>query len=435
MEELETLAAIYPELDYDPATLSGSLEIGVSFDEPISVVFGDTDTQQLKNLPPVLLFFALAEGYPEEKPPQIDLQCAWMTQKQKDTLHDSLMQLWGTLKDDSTMFACVDLIKEHVETLEQPVRVHERHKTQLLNHDTYADKAHFETVSFVCSICQETRKGGVCTQLACSHVSCTECLAEYYSTCITQGYIEMVHCVEVDCKEALQQEQLLELVGSDSFERYQKLVVKKRLERDPNSVECPRTNCDTLVFRKAGEYMGRCSRCKYTFCVNCRKAWHGTYRGCVVDTPPDKLLRHYMEDAEDEEKKDIEYKWGKANIEMHVKRLEREEEDDKLFQKAMEEAHIISCPHCKVPIEKSDGCNKIKCVVCFASFCFLCGVSLDPRDPYAHYKDKVDNGDGGPCAGKLFEGITEEELERRAQLAMLGQAEDDDNWDAYQIGG
>lgn len=45
MEELETLAAIYPELEYDTDTLSGSLEITASFEEPVKVVFGDADTQ------------------------------------------------------------------------------------------------------------------------------------------------------------------------------------------------------------------------------------------------------------------------------------------------------------------------------------------------------------------------------------------------------
>lgn len=437
MEELETLAAIYPELEYDTDTLSGSLEIAVSFDEPVKVVFGDAEQTQheIRNLPPVLLFFALPEGYPETKPPQFDLQSLWMTDTQLDKLTTALIHQWEQVKDDSTLFACVDLIRAQVESLSsepQPLKFATNLKSNILNHDVYADKEHFATMTFTCSICQETRKGAVCTQLACSHVSCTACLSDYYSTCITQGYIEMVHCVEVECKEPLSQEQLLEIVGKESFERYQKLSHKKRLEKDPNSVTCPRTNCDTLVFRKPGEYMARCTRCRYAFCVNCRKAWHGTYRGCVIHVPPDALIKHYLDEADEDEKRDIEFTWGKANIETHVRRLEHMEEDEKLFRDAMKEANIIACPQCTVPIEKADGCNKIKCAHCLAAFCYLCGTPVSSEDPYAHWRDK--DGDGGDCYGRLFEGITEEELERRAQLAMVGIVEEDENenWQAYE---
>ncbi|KAG5357773.1 Translation termination inhibitor protein [Yarrowia sp. B02] len=419
MEELETLAAIYPELEYDEATLSGSLEIKAAFDA-VEVQFDTKHT--VRHLPPVLLFFALPEGYPETKPPQFAPQCEWVDEEHTRQLCSDLEELWETLKDESTLFACVEMVRERVDDLfglPQPLRLPEHLKNTILSHDTYADREKFAGMSFACSICQETRKGAVCTQLSCSHVACTACLQEYYSSCITQGQVELVHCVEVECKEPLEQEQLLEIVGQDSYDRFQKLLVKKRLEKDPNSVDCPRTNCDTLVFRKPGEYMARCSKCRYTFCVNCRKAWHGTYRGCVIDVPPDELLKHYL-DADDEEKRDIEVTWGKANVETHLRRLERSEEDDKLFRKAMKEANIVACPQCTVPIEKSDGCNKIKCAFCLAAFCFLCGVSVASNDPYAHWRDE-----GGECYGRLFEGITEEELQRRGELAMMGVVEDD----------
>lgn len=77
MEELETLAAIYPELEYDTDTLSGSLEITASFEEPVKVVFGDADTQhEIRNLPPVLLFLHYQRATRKQnRPSSISSRC------------------------------------------------------------------------------------------------------------------------------------------------------------------------------------------------------------------------------------------------------------------------------------------------------------------------------------------------------------------------
>lgn len=435
--ELETLAAIYPELEYSVDTLSGSLQINATFDKPIQVIFSNTngatsddtlgesrpDTHAVSNLPPLTLYFTLPPDYPESAAPEVDVHCLWLSESHKSKLLDTLNEEWLALKDDS-LFVYIDLIRDQIERVFSqsiPLELPTSLLSQILAFDASADQEHFSQLSFPCSICQVTKKGTHCTQLdVCSHVCCTPCLKEYYGSCITQGYIEMVHCVDPECKEPLSQDQLLVLVGSTSFERYKSLVHKKKLEKDPNSVICPRTNCDTLVFRKKGDYMARCSKCRYAFCVNCRKAWHGSYRGCVMDVPPDEVLLHYMDEATDEEKLDLDHKWGKANLEIHVKRILATEEDERLFRKAMQEAKIWPCPRCEVPIEKADGCNKITCPLCNVFFCHLCGSIVPDKDPYSHYREE-----GTPCFGKMWEGITEEELERRAHLAMMGEFEEE----------
>ena len=62
--------------------------------------------------------------------------------------------------------------------------------------------------------------------------------------------------------------------------------------------------------------------------------------------------------------------------------------------------HAQHCPHCRAPIEKNDGCNKITCWRCETNFCWLCGTKLPKQNPYSHF-----NVRGGKCYGALFEGV------------------------------
>jgi hypothetical protein len=42
--------------------------------------------------------------------------------------------------------------------------------------------------------------------------------------------------------------------------------------------------------------------------------------------------------------------------------------------------------YCRIPIEKSEGCNHMQCIHCKTHFCYSCGESVDPNDLEAHYK-------------------------------------------------
>jgi len=44
------------------------------------------------------------------------------------------------------------------------------------------------------------------------------------------------------------------------------------------------------------------------------------------------------------------------------------------------------CPKCKVPVNRSMGCNHMQCTQCRTHFCYRCGIQMDAQDPYAHFK-------------------------------------------------
>lgn len=55
-------------------------------------------------------------------------------------------------------------------------------------------------------------------------------------------------------------------------------------------------------------------------------------------------------------------------------------------EEKMAEAVLRRCPKCKKPYERTEGCNHIKCP-CGTHSCYLCGMELDKKRPYDHYKD------------------------------------------------
>lgn len=98
-----------------------------------------------------------------------------------------------------------------------------------------------------------------------------------------------------------------------------------------------------------------------------------------------------MDSNDDEEKQQIEIRYGKSVIKRLV--------DGYLEEKANAEwidEHSTGCPSCGVRVEKSVGCNHMTCQRCQAHFCFRCGTSLK-GNPDAHFQAP------GPCFNRLFD--------------------------------
>jgi len=92
--------------------------------------------------------------------------------------------------------------------------------------------------------------------------------------------------------------------------------------------------------------------------------------------------------GDDGEKKDMERRYGKKQLEMLV---------DDIQTASWMGQHSKQCPHCKAHIEKQDGCNKMACVRCNTYFCWICQTMLDKKFPYLHF-----NSPTARC--RLFEG-------------------------------
>ena len=136
------------------------------------------------------------------------------------------------------------------------------------------------------------------------------------------------------------------------------------------------------------------------FCFNCLHSWHGKHNPCgkKKSIGEEFIIEYADKCTPDERKKELEVKFGKKTMELELDSYLA----DKMLEMALQDENfnMKKCPGCNTIIEKSEGCNKMKCSVCFMTFCFLCAVILDPEDPYSHYNEPLST-----CMGRLFEGM------------------------------
>lgn len=397
VQEVQVLESIYPEMRVDEGGVSGSVEVAVA--PPCGVaVFFECEMEQreykISHLPPIELIFDLPRGYPGEKPPRVRLEALWMDRQRLEELKEELM---GLFDHEQVIFSMVDLLQQKVETefckltFTDPAM-----KDVLFQHDLQANQREFENRTFHCAICQSRKKGAVCVRLAnCGDVFCTECLTDYFTACIDQGYINQVVCPQPDCTSpGLNKQELTRLVGEARYDRWETLKKKQEIEADPNTaVICPRNFCQALIKRNPDDNLTICGSCEFAFCAVCKRSWHGYFDACRIPEPSKEIIEEYMEGDELTRAK-IEASWGKNNMKHHV----HEYECEKGFREYMELHDNRECPKCQAPIERSMGCNKMTCPICSTFFCFLCAQELDRQNPYDHYGNPMSQ-----CYRRLFQ--------------------------------
>ena len=62
---------------------------------------------------------------------------------------------------------------------------------------------------------------------------------------------------------------------SGSFCRYERLLAEYICDVTPGVVYCPRPGCRSRVFSDPDDSLAICDCCRYPFCKNCNKLWHG----------------------------------------------------------------------------------------------------------------------------------------------------------------
>lgn len=196
--ELESLAAIYPELLIDPLgldTFAATISIEVEPFEPLSILFppadgappvftlprsnsegisqpesgandvpapAKEDATQLSHLPALNLTLSLPEGYPAKKPPVFHLtsQYSWLPDRKLEELQEAGHALWEELGRDQVVFSYIEHLREAAErgfdmaqADNQVLEISPALKVSLLDFDLKAKRAKFERETFECGIC------------------------------------------------------------------------------------------------------------------------------------------------------------------------------------------------------------------------------------------------------------------------------------------
>ena len=264
----------------------------------------------------------------------------------------------------------------------------------LLDYDKEECEREFAERFFDCEICFSSLPGSKCKRIEpCHHTHCCDCLRLHIMTKIGCGDVTKINCPSGSCEEVISLNLIQELVSSDAFERFDRLLLQKTLDKMTDVVYCPRPSCRCVTLRdEDGTTMARCPRCHFSFCTLCKHAWHGV-SPCKLLPQDLKALRETWATLDTEERHLLEQQYGKNKLETAFQEYDSLEWIDSNAQK---------CPHCQAKIQKALGCNKMTCTHCHSNFCWLCSATLPSVDPYKHFRPGQSE-----CAGKLFEGITD----------------------------
>ena len=261
----------------------------------------------------------------------------------------------------------------------------------LIEYDKQGRDQLFADSFFDCEICFLSLQGSKCIKTGqCGHIHCRDCLKAHVGTKVSTGDVTKVDCPSHECEELLTPGLIKELVSPEVFERYDKLLLQRTLDGMKDVVYCPRPSCRCVTVRDEHSDMTQCPRCRFSFCVLCRRVWHGL-SPCKLLPSDIKELRETWEALDAEGRHAFELQYGKRKLQ-------------EAFQEYDTSEWIASnaklCPHCNAKIEKIQGCNKMTCTQCRGNFCWLCDAALAPSNPYSHFREG-----NSQCAGKLFEGL------------------------------
>eukprot|EP00039_Didymoeca_costata_P026187 m.15202 g.15202 ORF g.15202 m.15202 type:complete len:450 (+) comp5317_c0_seq1:355-1704(+) len=388
--------------EIDPAWVHGTLKVAVEVVEPVNLVVpaaADLPFTQLslEVLPPIDLRFWLPPEYPTEAKPIIKLRCLWMRQTQLEMILTKLHELWDDTQD-AVLFAYAEFLKsESLELLgiEKQLDLGEVNQDNLNKITTLArylqeyndveTKRIFDNSTVKCMVCFEEKKGEGCFRfIKCKHEFCKECITGYFETQIKEGDVRNITCLDDSCKSEALPTEIQTLVSPSSYERYDTLLLEVTLSEMQDVTRCPRRHCQQPVIISKDTKMGQCDACQYTFCILCRKAWHGVNFCKTSDLQ--KFAQEYP-NASQERKTELELTYGKENILRIVNEIESELYLNENSKK---------CPGCGSHISKTDGCNKMTCSRCHAFFCWLCEKQIQGYDHFSK---------PGSCNGLLFDGM------------------------------
>ena len=492
--ELSSIAAIYPEIILDSSKpFDAKLDLQVAPINPLKIRFtslasgappdptpqpprspdATADVQALPSdavaidavaedihtltyLPPLSIHVHLPDGYPTEIPPAFTVSTtpAWLSKQKIDGLINDCVQLWEEYGRDQVVFACIDHFQQQAESAfgtgsisANTLSVSRDLKIALLDFDMQAKRERFEKESFNCGICLEPKKGSVCHRmLACSHVFCVSCLQDFYNSCISEGDVDNVKCLDPTCgKEtnkraaeeqadpaharkrkrkdpALNPSELLQIpLAPELVQRYVHLKRKKRLESDMTTVYCPRQWCQ------------------------------GAARSKKHPKPFDPMADNDQQFSESEQENDVQpkpktnrKKGGEKELPPMSERLRicedcsyafccvckkgwhgelafcrtRKQAELNAEEKASADylkLHTTGCPTCAAPSQKTMGCNHMICFKCKTHFCYLCSSFIMEDNPYTHFNDpkgtcymrlwELEGGDGGQIDHRFNGGI------------------------------
>ncbi|XP_023829284.1 E3 ubiquitin-protein ligase RNF217-like [Salvelinus sp. IW2-2015] len=193
-----------------------------------------------------------------------------------------------------------------------------------------------ESVVLACRICLEDTH--IKPLFCCKKAVCEECLKIYIISQVRVGRTNIV-CPITECSGYLEESLLVSHLGSEEVAKYKYFLELSQI--DSSTKPCPQCSQFTSLkghtpSRAEHKYKIQCTKCQFVWCFKCHAPWHEDLK-CRDYRKGDKLLRHW------------------ASIIEHGQR------------------NAQKCPHCKIHIQRTEGCDHMNCTQCSTNFCYRCG--------------------------------------------------------------
>lgn len=204
----------------------------------------------------------------------------------------------------------------------------------------------------------------------CNHMFCNDCWTQYLHDKITNGQVHGIVCPQFACYRLVPIHIVEKLVSRDMASKYLQYDIKAFVDSNPTIRWCPHPGCGQAVQKPHDEehvlspltdqrtvdelsettssYMVHCGNDHY-FCWNCGEFAHAP---CTCKEWSDWL-------------KKVQFMTKKIGG-MSSSQVEEAASNQWIS------VNSKPCPNCNTSIEKTEGCNHMKCWKCKHGFCWMC---------------------------------------------------------------
>ncbi|CAL1295463.1 unnamed protein product [Larinioides sclopetarius] len=188
-----------------------------------------------------------------------------------------------------------------------------------------------------CGICLDSQ--WLYRRACCRFPACSNCLQSYYSSKVEDGQVK-IECCNNACNAYVHRDEISARLKIPDKEKFHKLLVLAN--QDANTKTCPRCSHLTKLLKKPKQEKDHkfpsvtCPSCHLEWCFNCHAPWHGSL-SCKQFRKGDRLLRTWAR--------------GRTHGQLNAQK----------------------CPKCKIYIERTTGCDHMRCTRCKTDFCYKCG--------------------------------------------------------------
>ncbi|XP_044970994.1 uncharacterized protein LOC123431233 isoform X2 [Hordeum vulgare subsp. vulgare] len=217
----------------------------------------------------------------------------------------------------------------------------------------YSDREDGDGDLFYCNICMEmvprTLKFSV---NSCGHAFCASCVTQYVAAKLDNN-VARIECPDPGCKcGVVELERCHDIISPDVLDKWGFLLCESVL--GTKRIYCPYRECSAplLADGESGVAVvaeAECPHCHRLFCARCAVPWHGGI-----------TCNEFQKLGQDERGP-----------------------EDFLLRSLVGREGWQRCPKCQMYVEKSEGCNYIKCR-CGYSFCYRCASKLSALNHYCN---------------------------------------------------